>query len=102
MSMKVSLNDIRNIFDQADLNRDGKLNDKEIATAVVMANSSDKSSSKELTSFFGTLIKGGKDKTGLKPDLDKDGQVSFREISMLARKAGDRSTVEVDDFKSMF
>jgi hypothetical protein len=97
--MEISLARIYDAFRRADTDGDEKLSDQESARAAITAYNQGDSA---ITGFFGTLLKGGKDRLGLKPDLNNDGKVSYSEIATLAGKDRRRDSVSSEDFNRMF
>lgn len=96
--MDVSLRAIYQAFNRVD-DGDGKLDNQEIARAALWANAR---GDNLLAAFFGTLVRGGQDRQGLKPDLNNDGKVSHYELARLAEKDGDTEHVSREDFRRMF
>ncbi len=98
-SQSVTLDALRDVFTQFDADGDGKLSKAEIARAALhMKNIGNMS----MFMLLGTFLQGGKNGTGLFPDDDGDGAISFDEIAGLAHASGDGNTITPEDFQAAF
>lgn len=88
----------------ADDNRDGVVDQRELANASYQLLSNEDATPEEqgLGQLFGTMVMGGKSGKGLFPDIDQNGGITETDLNMLARGDDDAETISAKDFKAAF
>lgn len=98
----VNLSNVTELFTKYDLRDAGKLSTKDIANVAYELLTDADTANNDTGSLFATFVLGGKDKTGLLPDFDKDGMVSAKELKTLAAKSGSADRIGSADLQAAF
>jgi|GEM_PF-2059254 len=99
-SVKVSF--LNQVFSKYDIDKNGTLDDPEIAKGSLNLLGKEDAQSQAAGSLLSTFIQGGKDQKGLFPDFDNDNAVSKSELAKLGAASGDTGTIETSDFNAVF
>lgn len=96
--MQISLNEVQYYIQQFDADRNGGLNRQETAMAAYSLYNQNNPAA----SFFSTLVQGGKEGTGLLPDINNNQQFDMSDAWSLSRLSGSNEAIEPSDFQAGF